>query len=86
MTVLLKDQRKFTLEFVLNHLTSIASIYALYQKLDDKTFVLYKNKDIQILKITGAALDTTYPESPHVRALIANAASLEEQVYTVRTA
>ena len=79
---IVESQRKFTLEFVLNHLTSIASIYALYQKLDDKTFVLYKNKDIQILKITGAALDTTYPESPHVRALIANAASLEEQVYT----
>ena len=79
---IVEDQRKFTLQFVLDHLTSMASIYALYQKLDDKTFVLYKNKDIQILKITGSALDTIYPESQHVRALVANAASLEEQVYS----
>jgi len=79
---IVEDQRKFTLQFVLSHLTSMASLYALYQKLDDKTFVLYKNRDIQILKITGAALDTVYPESPHVKALLANAASLEEQVYS----
>jgi thiol-disulfide isomerase/thioredoxin len=79
---IVENQRKFTLQFVLDHLTSMASIYALYQKLDDETFVLYKNKDIQILKITGRTLDTIYPESPHVRALVANAASLEEQVYS----
>ncbi len=78
---IVESQRRFTLEFVLGHLNSIASIYALYQKLDDKTFVLYKNKDIQILKITGAALDTIYPESPHVKALVSNAASLVQQVY-----
>lgn len=77
-----EDQRRFTLQFVLNNLTSMASIYALYQKLDNETFVLYKNKDIQMLKITGATLDTIYPESPHVRTLVANAASLEEQVYS----
>jgi peroxiredoxin len=78
---IVESQRRFTLEFVLGHLNSIASIYALYQKLDDQTFVLYKNKDIQILKITGAALDTTYPESPHVKALVSNATALVEQVY-----
>jgi peroxiredoxin len=60
----------------------MASIYALYQKLDDETFVLFKNKDIQILKITGTTLDTIYPESPHVKALVANAASLEDQIYS----
>lgn len=76
-----ENQRRFTLAFVLGHLNSMASIYALYQKLDDQTFVLYKNRDIQILKITGAALDTIYPESPHVKALVSNAASLIEQVY-----
>ena len=78
---IVENQRRFTLEFVLGHLNSMASIYAMYQKLDEETFILYKNRDIQILKITGAALDTTYPESPHVRALVANAASLAEQIY-----
>lgn len=81
-TDIVENQRNFTLRFVLGHLTSIASIYALYQKLDDETFVLYKNRDIQILKITGAALDTIYHESPHVKSLMANAASLESQIYS----
>jgi thiol-disulfide isomerase/thioredoxin len=79
---IIENQRKFTLRFVLGHMTSMESIYALYQKLDDETFVLYKNRDIQILKITGASLDTIYPESSHVRALVTNAASLENQVYS----
>jgi len=77
---IVEDQRNFSIKFILDHMTSMASIYAIYQKLDDKTYVLYKNKDIQILKITGAALDTIYPESAHVRSLIANAANLEKQI------
>ena len=81
-TSIVENQREFTLRFVLGHLTSMASVYAIYQKLDDKTFVLFKNRDIQIMKITGTALDTIYPESPHVRSLVANAASLENQIYS----
>jgi peroxiredoxin len=76
-----EEQRSFTLEFILDHLTSMASIYAIYQKLNDNTYVLYKNRDIQILKITGAALDTIYPESRHVRSLVADAANLEQQIH-----
>jgi len=76
----IEDQRNFTLTFILDHMTSLASIYAIYQKLDDETFVLYKNRDIQILKITSIALDTIYPESRHVRSLVANATNLEQQV------
>jgi peroxiredoxin len=79
-TRVIEEQRSFTLKFILEHLTSMASIYAIYQKLDNETYVLYKNRDVQILKITGAALDTIYPESVHVRSLVANAANLEQQI------
>jgi len=79
-TRVIEDQRNFSLKFILDHLTSMASIYAIYQKLNNDTYVLYKNRDIQILKITGAALDTIYPESGHVRSLVANAANLEQQL------
>ena len=79
-TRIVEDQRNFSIKFILDHMTSMASIYAIYQKLDDETYVLYKNRDIQILKITGATLDTIYPESAHVRSLVANAANLEQQV------
>ena len=72
-----ENQRRFSLEFVLNHPTSLASVYALYQEVFDETFVFYKNRDIQIMKITGQSLDTIFPESHHVRSLVAYAANLE---------
>ena len=79
-TRVVEEQRSFSIKFILEHLTSMASIYAIYQKLDNEIYVLYKNRDVQILKITGAALDTLYPESVHVRSLVANAANLEQQI------
>ncbi len=80
----IEDQRSFSIKFVLEHPNSLASLYALYQKLDDETFVFYKNRDIQLLKITGLALDTIYPQSAHVKALVTNASSLEQRLRNVR--
>ncbi len=74
------EQRRYSISFILNHLTSMASIYALYQRLDPETFVLNDNYDVQLLKITGAALDTIYPGSKHVKALVSDAANLEWQI------
>ncbi|KPK83903.1 MAG: hypothetical protein AMS27_11500 [Bacteroides sp. SM23_62_1] len=77
---IIEDQRTFSIRFILEHLTSMASIYAIYQKLDSEIYVLHKNRDVQLFKITGAALDTIYPESVHVRSLILNASNLEKQI------
>ncbi|MBL7112979.1 MAG: AhpC/TSA family protein [Bacteroidales bacterium] len=76
----IEDQRSFSIKFVLEHPNSLASLYALYQKLDEETFVFYKNRDIQIMKITGQALDTVYPQSAHVQSLVTNAAVLEQRL------
>jgi hypothetical protein len=81
---IIEDQRRFSIHFVLKHPNSLASLYALYQKFDDETFVFYKNRDIQLMKITGQALDTTYPLSAHVRSLVSNATSLEQRIYTAK--
>jgi len=75
-----EKQRRFSINFVLENPNSLASLYALYQKVDEETFVFYKNRDIQIMKITGQALDTTYPQSAHVQSLVRNAASLEQKI------
>lgn len=74
---LIKVQRRYSITFVLEHRHSLASIYALYQKLDDKQYILNDNKDLQLLKITAASLDSIYPDSPQVRALKADAKKLE---------
>jgi len=69
---LLKDQRMFNIDFILKNLKSFASIKALYQKIDDQTYVLYDSRDIQFLKIVSDTLNYYYPKSKQVRALKAN--------------
>ena len=69
---LLKDQRMFNISFILKNLNSFASIKALYQKIDDKTYVLYDPRDIQFLKIVSDTLGFYYPKSRQVKALKAN--------------
>ena len=81
---IIERQRHYSIEFILEHITSMASIYALYQKIDDNNFVLNENRDIQLVKITGQALDTIWPESEHVQALQRDAANLENSLYSQR--
>lgn len=64
------EQRNFNIRFVLENLNSLASIKALYQKFDENTYVLYKNRDLQYLKIVSDSLQKSYPESKHTKALV----------------
>lgn len=72
-------QRDSSIAFIVRNLNSLASIVALYQKYDDKNFILYKNRDIQYIKIVSEALANKYPESEHVKSLIANKKDLLER-------
>ena len=47
----------------------MASIKALYQRIDENAYVLYDPKDLQYLKIVSDSLGRYYPESKHVKAL-----------------
>jgi peroxiredoxin len=69
---LLKDQRLFNIDFILKNLKSFASIKAIYQKVDENTYVLYDTRDLQFLKIVSDTLSRYYPDSKHVRALKSN--------------
>jgi thiol-disulfide isomerase/thioredoxin len=66
---LIKDQRKKNIEFIINNINSLASIKALYQKINPETYVLYDPKDLQYLKIVTDSLTRHYPNSKHVQAL-----------------
>ena len=81
---IIKGQRRYSIQFILEHISSMASIYALYQKIDDNNFVLNDNRDIQLVKITSQSLDTIWPGSEHVQALKRDAANLEENLYSQR--
>ena len=74
---IIKAQRNFSIAFILDNMESLAAITALYQQLDDATYVLHRTRDIQYLKIVAESLKKKYPGSPHVKALAADAESQE---------
>ncbi len=69
---LIKKQRKFNIEFIISNLKSLSAIKALYQQIDDETYVLYDARDLQYLKIVSDSLKYHFPESKHTKALISN--------------
>ena len=69
---ILKDQRMYNISFLLKNLNSFASIKALYQKIDDNTYVLYDYRDLQYMKLVTDTLFRYYPNSTQVKALKAN--------------
>jgi len=69
---ILNRQRDSSVAFIVNHLGSLVSIVALYQKVNDDLFVLYKNSDLQYIKLVADSLQSKYPQSEHVKALVAN--------------
>jgi len=69
---LIGDLRDSSIAFILGNLDNMASIMVLYQKIDEENFVLYKNRDLQYIKLVSEALVKKYPESPHVKALMAD--------------
>lgn len=69
---LMLDQRKFLIGFILNNLSSLSSIKALYQKYNPETYILNDIKDYQYLKLVTDTLSVYYPNSKHTKALRAD--------------
>jgi thioredoxin-related protein len=71
-TRLAAEQRKFNIVFIINNINSLASIKALYQRLNEQTYVLYEMRDLQYLKIVSDSLLKHYPELKLTKALVSN--------------
>lgn len=78
---LIKSLRRKNIEFIITNLTSMASLKALYQKIDDDTYVLYDTRDLQYMKILADSLGRYYPGSKHVQALTRNLKTGLDQFY-----
>jgi len=81
---LIKEQRKKNIEFIINNISSLASIKALYQRIDQETYVLYEQHDLQYLKIVTDSLTHHYPNSKHVQALARDFEKEMNQMYAAR--
>ncbi|HSH52905.1 MAG TPA: thioredoxin-like domain-containing protein [Bacteroidales bacterium] len=79
------QQRDSSIAFILDNMNSLASIMALYQKFDEENYVLYKNRDLQFIKLVSEALEKKYPESQHVKALIADKTNLMKRYEQAKT-
>lgn len=66
---ILKELRNKNIEFIISNPKSMASLKAVYQRIDDNTYVLYEPRDLQYLKIVSDSLGRYYPRSRNVKAL-----------------
>jgi thiol-disulfide isomerase/thioredoxin len=80
-TSVIKAQRKKNIEFIVNNVNSLASIKALYQRINPDTYVLYDPHDLQYLKIVTDSLTLHYPNSKQVQALARDFGKEMNQLY-----
>jgi peroxiredoxin len=80
-TDIIADQRLYNIRFILQNLRSMASIKALYQRIDENMYVLYQPRDLQYLKVVSDSLSAVYPESKHVKALLEDVKKELNQMY-----
>jgi thiol-disulfide isomerase/thioredoxin len=78
---LIKSQRKKNIEFIINNISSLASIKALYQRINPDTYVLYDPHDLQFLKIVTDTLTRRYPNSKQVQAMARDFEKEMNQMY-----
>ncbi len=66
---IIEKHRKYSINFILTHTNSLASLYALYQQYQPGSYVFYKTTDMQFFKIVSDSLSKHVPGSKHVIAL-----------------
>jgi len=76
------DIRRKTIEFIISNTTSLASLKALYQRIDENAYVLYDPRDLQYMKIVSDSLGKYYPRSRNVLALAEDVKREMNELYT----
>jgi peroxiredoxin len=69
---IIEQHRKYSIGFILDNSTSLASITALYQEVEPGRILFYRARDIQFFKIVRDSLIKRYPKSNHVKVLKIN--------------
>lgn len=80
----LKEQRMHNIGFILDNLSKLSAIKALYQSIDENTYVLYEPRDLQYLKLVSDSLSKYYPDITLTNTLMENLESELNQMYVNR--
>lgn len=71
-TQALVKQKRFTIRYVVGHLTSLSSIYAIYQKYDGDNLIMGMESDLQYFKVLADSLEVSFPNSSLTKSLRAD--------------
>ncbi len=77
-------QKRFTIKYLVEHMSSLSSVYALYQKYNEEILILNQEQDLQYFKAVADSLEVTHPNSSLTLSLRADiqqrVASFEEAI------
>lgn len=73
------NQKRFTIRYLVEHIHSLSSIYALYQNYDAETRVLNLDSDFQYYKTVGDSLESAHSDLALIRVLRADINQRDER-------
>ena len=73
-----KAQKMHNIKFIVENITSLSSIYALYQRLGPDEYILNEVRDLQYLKIVADSVSLRYPTSTLVASLVQDVRNKQE--------
>lgn len=66
------SQKRFTIKYLVEHMNSLSSVYALYQKYDEQDLVMGLQADLQYFKVVADSLEIAFPNSSLTKSLRAD--------------
>ena len=72
LTQTIIKQKRFTIRYLIENMSSLSSVYALYQKYDEENLILGSESDLQYFKAVADSLQVRHPNSSLTKSLLAN--------------
>lgn len=72
--------RREQLRFIIENKSSLAAVYALYQRLPGDAYLFNGNSDVVYYRTVAEALEKSYPESPYLQTLLAEITRMDARM------
>lgn len=72
--------RREQLRFIIENKSSLAAVYALYQRLPGDSYLFNGDSDVVYYRTVAEALEERYPESPYLQSLLAEIARMDARI------
>jgi len=73
------SQKRYTIRYLVEHMNSLSSVYAIYQKYNEEDLVLGFQEDLQYFKVIADSLEVSYPNSSLTKSLRADISRREAE-------